>query len=230
MGKDHLKRYATPKTWNIKKKGIVFITRPKPGAHPISLSMPLSVVLKNLVKCANTTKEVKKLLHNNEILVDGKRVKEHRIPVGLMDVISLMPTKQNFRIVFDAKGKLKVSETDGKESKLKISKITGKTPIKGGKMQINLADSRNIIVDKADYKVGDSLVIELPSQKIVEHLKFEKGAYVVLVAGKHIASRGVVEKIEKESIAYKSDNGSVRETLRKYALVIGKGKPAIKID
>ena len=230
MAKDHLKRYATPKTWDIKKKGIVFITRPKPGAHPMSISVPLSVVLKNMLKCAKTTNEVKKILHNNEVLVDGKRVKEHRVPVGLMDVVHLALTKQDFRIIFDEKGKLKAIGIDSKEGKLKISKITGKTPTKGGKLQINLADSRNIIVDKADYKVGDSLLIELPSQKIVDHFKLDKGAYVLLTAGKHASSRGVVEGTEKSSITYKSDYGSTRKTLKKYALVIGKGKPAFKIS
>ena len=60
MIKRHLKRYATPKTWNIKKKGIIFITRPNPGAHPRVLSMPINVVLRTMIQCVNTTKKRKK--------------------------------------------------------------------------------------------------------------------------------------------------------------------------
>ncbi|MBN2111525.1 30S ribosomal protein S4e [Candidatus Woesearchaeota archaeon] len=230
MGKDHLKRYAIPSTWDIKKKGLVFVTRPKPGSHSRPLSLPLGVVLKNLLKCVKTTNEAKKLLYNNEVLVDGRRVKDQRVPVGLMDVIHLKQTNQNFRIMLDTKGKLAVIEIDDKEAKLKISEIIGKTPIKGGKIQINLRDSRNIIAEKNDYKVGGSLMIEVPSQKIVDYFTLEKGAYVLLIAGKHISSRGVVESTEKDSITYNSEYGSTRKTLKKYAFAVGKGKPALKLN
>lgn len=228
MVKNHLKRLATPKTWNINKKLTRFITRPKPGAHPLSLSQPISIFLKD-AKLVRTTKEAKKLLYNHVVLVDGRRVKDSRFPVGIMDVVSIPSTKQNYRIVFNPKGKLDAIEIDAKENNVKISKITGKSMIKGGKTQLNLSDSRNIIVEKDNYKVGDCLLIEVPSQKIKEHLKLEKGSFVILTSGKHIASRGNIEESEKDSITYKSEHGNVRKTMKEYALVVGKEKPIIKI-
>lgn len=230
MPKDHLKRYSTPTTWKIKRKGLTFITRPNPGAHPMEFSMPMSSVLKGMLKCAKTTKETKKLLYNNEVLVDGRRVKDHTFPVGLMDVIHLVPTKQHFRIIFDKKGRLTAIEIDKKEAVLKLCRIKGTTLLKGGKIQVNLFDSRNIIVEKGGYKTGDSLLIELPSQKIMENFSLDKGAFVLLLSGKHIADTGVVESIEKGSIVYKNEKGESLTTLKKYAFVVGKGNAAIKIN
>lgn len=229
MVKSHLKRFTTPTTWKIKRKGVTFIARPNPGAHPRSLSIPLSVLMKNILGCAKTTREVKKLLKSNEILVDGRRVEDHHFPVGLMDVVSLKPLNEHYRIVFDEKGRLDAIKIDAKEAKLKISRIIKKTLLKGGKMQLNLSDSRNIIVDKGDYKLGDSLVIEIPPQKIANQFRLEKGASILLIAGKHIAEAGVVEKAGAYVIIYKNEKGEIKTTSRKYAFVTGKEKSALKI-
>ena len=193
------------------------------------MSIPLSVVMKNMLKCAKTTREVKKLLKSNEILVDGRRVEEHCFPVGLMDVVSLKPSNEHYRVVFDEKGRLAALKIDAKEAKLKISRVRKKTLLKGGKMQLNLSDSRNITIDKGDYKLGDSVVIEIPSQKIVNQFRLEKGASILLIAGKHIADSGIVEKAGAYVIIYKNEKGETKTTSRKYAFVTGKEKPALKI-
>ncbi len=229
MAKKHLKRCATPITWNIKRKGSTFVTRPNPGPHPIKMCMPINMILTGIIKCARTTKEVRKLLYLNEVLVDGRRVKETCFPVGILDVIQLKASKQNYRIVLNKKGKLSTIEIDENNAKQKISQVTKKTVIKGGKVQLNLSDSRNIIVEKDDYKTGDSVLIELPSQKITGHFKLEKGAFVVLTSGKHIAETGIVEKIGNYAVVYKDEKGNAKTTRRKFALVLGKDKPAIKI-
>ena len=229
MVKRHLKRLATPKTWKIQKKGLTFITRPNPGAHSQRLSIPINVVLKNMIKCAKTTREAKKLLLSSEVMVDGNRVKDHRFPVGLMDVVHLKPTKENYRIIFNEKGNLEAVSTDEKDAKSKLCQVKGKTLLKGGKMQLNLSDSRNIIVAKDEYNVGDSLLVEVPSQKIAGTFKLEKGAAILLVAGKHIADVGTVEKAGSYAIIYKTEKGETKTTSRKYAFVVGKEKPALKI-
>ena len=56
-----------------------------------------------------------------------------------------------------------------KESSLKLCKIKGKNLMKG-KINLNLHDGRNIITDNKEIKVGDSVLIELPAQKINQHL------------------------------------------------------------
>ena len=146
-----------------------------------------------------------------------------------MDVVSFPSTKEAYRIIFNKQGKLSSIKIDGKEASQKICKIVGKTPIKGGKIQLNLFDSRNIIIDKNDYSVGDSLLIEVPSQKIISHFKLEKGASIILTAGKHISMEGKIENSDGEKIIFKNKDNESTTTSKKYAFVVGKEKAAIKV-
>lgn len=222
----HLKRFYMPKTWKVKRKGIKYIVKPSSGPHSLKMSIPISVIFRDLLKYAVNLREVKNILSSHNVLIDGIRRKDHRFPVGIFDVIKIDKTKEAFRVVFDRKkiGLLKIGEN---ESGLKPCKITGKKKI-GKKMQLNLYDGKNILVDKCDYKVGDTLVIESPKNTIKSHLKLEKGNQVYLTGGKHIGEYGSVEAISGDKIKYKS-SGEVFETLKKYAFVIGTDKPVVSI-
>ena len=145
--KNHKKRQQVQRSWIIVRKVTTFITRLRPGAHTAQLGMPLSVVLKSMAHVANTTKEVKKAIHNNTILVDQKKVSDHRRAVGLMDTISIPDEKKTFRMTLDNKGFIRLVKIDEKESKIKVSRIIGKTILGNSKTQLNLSDSRNILVE-----------------------------------------------------------------------------------
>lgn len=228
MVKNHLKRHAVPKTWPIKRKLTTFITRPEPGAHPLNLGMPLNVVLIHLLKLANTTKETKLMVNTQDVIVDGRKVKSNKMMVGLMDVLNLPKIGKAFRIMLDNKGKIALHEIDTAEQNIKPCKITGKSLVKG-KTQLNLADGKNILVDKDDYKTGDTIMVELPSNNIKEHVKFDKGAMIYMTGGKHVGDIGIVEEIRRRRIIFKSKSGGVYQTLKRYAYVIGKDKPLIKM-
>ena len=225
--KSHLKRPAIPKSWPVKRRNIVFITRPSPGPHPFNLSIPLKILIRDVLGFAKNSKEVKKILHNNEILVDCIRRKELKFPVGIMDVVDIKKIEQQFRIMLD-KGKIGLISIDKKESTIKPCKIIGKTKVKG-KTQLNLYDGKNILVDKDDYKNGDTVVISLPKQEIKEHIKLQKGCYIYLIGGKHNADIGKIEDIISNKITYKRESGEIIETLKKYVFVIGKDKPIISL-
>ncbi len=229
MVKNHLKSITMPRTWQIERKKTVFVTRPNPGAHPMRHSMSLNIIMKELIKCAKTTKEVKAILHDKEVLVDGKKRNDEKYSTGLMDVISLPETKQNYRIIINKRGKLKALEIPKEESNIKLSKIENKSVLPKGKMQLNLSDGRNMIIDKKEYKTGDTLAISLPDQEIKEHLKLEVGMMALLIGGKHIGYIGKVEEIKSDVITIKIGDNSY-ETLKEYAFVVGKDKPIITLE
>lgn len=229
MGKRHLKRISAPKTWKIKRKGITFTTRPHPGTHKLEEGLSLNVILRDLIKIGNSAKQIKGIMDKKEVLVDGKRRKELKFMVGLMDVITIPEIKQNHRIVYTNKGKITIKEIDAKEAKLKVCKIVNKTTIKQGKSQITLSDGRNKIVDNKEYKIGDSLLITVPEQEIKQHFKLEQGAYILLTGGSSIGKTGVLTSVEGNKIKFKKDKEEV-ETLKKYAFIVGKDKAAITIE
>lgn len=230
MSKRHLKRLNMPKSWMIRRKGVKFITRPHPGSSPLELSMPLGLVLTELINYAKTTGEVKKILNTKEILVDGKRRKNNKFSIGLMDVVSCPIMNENYRLLLNKKGKIHVVKIDDNEAKIKPVKIIGKRTIGNGKIQINLSDGKNILQEKdPGYKVNDSLILSLPENSIKDHLKLEKDSAIYLAGGKHIGSTGIVEDVKGDKIVFRTNEGEVYETSKKYAFVVGKEKPSISI-
>jgi small subunit ribosomal protein S4e len=228
MVKNHLKTIAAPKTWPVKRKERIFIMRPEPGPHGIKEGITMNLLMTQLLKLTTKRKETTYLLNNKEVLVDGKRRKNAAFPVGLFDVISIKDINKNYRIIIDNRGRINAVETDDKMAGIKPCKIKGKNKV-GKKIQLNLFDGKNILVEKGDYKVGDTIVLALANNEVKEHFKLEKGNLIFMTGGRHIGEIGKVEDIMENKIIYKIKSDEVHQTLKRYAFVIGKDEPVIKI-
>ncbi len=199
MSSHHLKRLAMPRSWPLPRKTSVWVTRPTPGAHSLEHSMPVSLVIRDVLGLAKTSREVRFILHNELAKIDGRVVKDTRRGVGLMDVLSL--GDEHYRCILDHNGRLRYRTISADEAGWKICRIEGKTTIKGGQTQLNLHDGRNLIVDDpSQYNTGDSLKLGLPEQSIVEHIRFGEGTRCYLIGGGHVGSTAdVKEYIVKRS-------------------------------
>lgn len=228
MGQDHLKRLAAPKTWDTERKGPKFITKPVSGPHNLVLGMPLITLIKEILNFANTAREIKKILNTSSVKIDGKIRRNFRFPVGLFDTIEFANTNEYFRVILNRKGKIDLIKINKAEVAIKPCKVIGKTTVRK-KLQLNLYDGKNILVDNDPYKVGDTVFISLPEQKINKHLKLDKKATIFLTGGKHIGEIGNVEDIIENKIIYKDQNGNLIETSKNHAFVIGDGKPLITL-
>ena len=229
MGKQHLKRLNAPRSWPISRKRTKWVTRQNPGTHKLDESVPINILLKDMLKYAKTTRDAKRILNNKEILIDGIPRSDIKFPVGIFDIIKIPKTKEYFLMLLNKKGKLYLNKIDEKRSESKCLKIVRKTILKKGKLQINFYNGNNMLSDKNEYKVGDSLVLNLKDRKIVKHLKLEKGATVYLTRGKHIGSSGTLEKVLKSSknsgnnlVEIKIGDKNIK-TLKDYIFVIDEG-------
>src|SRR3989338_7765822 len=101
---EHLKSYFAPKSWRVKRKYVKFISKPNPGPHKIEISMPLNVIIRDILGYAKNLREVKFILENNDVKVDGIRRRDPKFPVGLFDVLSFNGIGEYFRIILDSKG------------------------------------------------------------------------------------------------------------------------------
>lgn len=92
--------------WNL---GFLLIKAPKPsaGPHKTRESIPLSLIVRNKLRLALNTRETKMVINAKEgnIAIDGKVRKNLKYPVGVMDVISLVKSGQNYRCLYDVKGR-----------------------------------------------------------------------------------------------------------------------------
>ena len=225
--KNHLKRIATPSTWELNRKENIFTVRPNSGAHGFEVGLPLGVIIRDMLDLALTMNEAKKLLNNNTILVDGKRRKDHRFIVGLFDVLSFSELKKYYRMTLNKKGKIVAIEISEKESTIKPCKIVGKTILQKGRIQYNLHDGKNIISDKS-AKVGDSFILTLPNLEINQVLPLKTGLTVFLMKGKNKGSVGLLKEIKDKEVVYVTDGKEI-ETTKKYLFVIGDKEISVQV-
>uniref|UniRef100_A0A671DGY7 RNA-binding S4 domain-containing protein n=1 Tax=Rhinolophus ferrumequinum TaxID=59479 RepID=A0A671DGY7_RHIFE len=127
--KKHLKRVAAPKHWMLDKLTGVFgfvvviftvlqAPRPSTGPHKLRECLPLIIFLRNRLKYALTGDEVKKICMQRFIKIDGKVRTDVTYPAGFMDVISIDKTGENFRLIYDTKGRFAVHRITPEEAKV----------------------------------------------------------------------------------------------------------------
>ena len=228
MVKKHLKALAAPVTWPVKRKGVKFILRPSPGKK-FEFAMPLALVFKTLLKYCKTMKEVKSILQDKDVLVGGTRTKEPKFLLGLLDVLSLPVSGEYYRMLISKSRKLYLAPIKKEESAFKVSKIVGKTTLKGKLVQLNMDDGRNLLVKEDKYKVQDSLLLELPGQKIKSHYPMEHGAHVYIISGSHVGEQGKVQSVNKGLVKIKSKDSEF-ETPKESIIVVGKDKIEMTLE
>jgi len=219
MVKNHLKRLTIPTTWKgIMKKKTTFIIKPAPGPHSREYSLPINIIIKQL-GYANTSKEVRHILNTTPVLVDGRRIRDPKFPVGFMDVLSFESIKSHYRVVLDKKGKLDISKIS-RNTNQKVIQVRDITMLRKSNRQLNLSDGRNILTDNSKIKTGDSIVIEVPSQKILTVLPMESKAHIWLIGGKHRGDQGQVHSIDGTALNYENKDKKQIRTLKKFAYVV----------
>ena len=213
-----------------------WVVRPSPGPHKKFESIPLLIVIRDFLNLTDEGRDARKIIKANEVLVDGKPRKDHKYPVGLFDAIEIPKIGKRYRVVPTSSG-LDLIEIPKKEASLKFVRINDKTMVKEGKLQLNLHDGKNLIIEKkgSEYKTGDSLLIELPSQKIVDHLKMDKGMLALIVGGENMGKTVTVNEViitkSREANKVICEKGKEQfETIKDYVFVVGKTKPLIKIE
>ncbi len=226
--KNHLKLIAAPKTWFVPRKTKVFTLRPSPGAHSLGFGMSLGLLLRDELKLASTMGEARKIANSKEVLVDGVARTDHRFIVGLFDVLSVPKLKKQYRMLLDKKGRLRLAEISAKESSVKLAKVVGKTALKGGKIQFNLHDGRNI-VSESKAQVGDTFLVHVPEVKVAKIFPAKQGAKVFLIKGKHAGDVGVLKEIKGAEATYTVDGADV-DTAKEYLFVVGDKDAEISLE
>jgi len=229
--KKHVKRMAAPNSWAIPRKTSHWVTKPRPGPHGTQESMPLLAVVRDMLKLCDNSREARFIIGGRGIAVDGRVVTDYKFPVGLMDVITVVKTKLSYRMLVDYKAKLQLVAIEDIEKGWKLARIDDKSVQRKGKVQLNLHDGRCIVLPKDQYKTGDVLKLEVPSQKIMKAFKLEKGSMAMLIGGAHPGAVRVIEtyQIRRGSapnlVTFKEGGSTVKENV----FVVGDKVPEIKL-
>jgi small subunit ribosomal protein S4e len=192
--------------------------------------MPLVVVLRDLLHLADRSKEIKQIMQEGKVLVDGRVRKDHRFIVGMFDTISIPTINANYRVMIGDNGKFLLVPI--KDASTKLCKIVNKTTVRDGKTQLNLHDGTTLLASN-DYKTKDSILIKVPERKIDQHLNYGIGSLVLVADGKHAGTIGKVKEIKV--VRSSSPNtviitaaGVDFKTIEPYVFVIGKDAAVIE--
>lgn len=230
MGR-HQKRISVPKSWRISKKANKWITCTRPGPHHNEQSIPLAIVLRDMLGLVDNRAEAKRVLSEGNILVDGIVRKDLRFPVGMFDVITIPLNNTSYRVLLDRKGRLILHKLEDVHAN-KLCRINNKTTVKGGAVQLNLSDGTNLIGSN-DYGTKDSIILSIPDKKVVKHLEYKVGNLAMIVGGKHTGEIGTIKEINTVRSS-KHNTVSISgeydfETIEDYVVVIGENRPEIKL-
>ncbi len=232
---DHLKRLNAPDSWHIAKKTTKFITKTAPGPHNAN-AMPIAVWLRDHMGLARNLKEVKQILNQNDVIVNGRPCRDPKMGIGIFDIISLPKINKFYRILRDKNGRHVSIEIDADAAKTRLCKVKNKTIITGGKVQLNMRDGANLLADNT-IKSGDSIVLSLEPEtrfKIVDHFPFAVGNMAMVIGGRHSGKVARIIDIVKMSgsvpnkIILDDESTKTRfDTISPYIYMVGRQTPAI---
>jgi small subunit ribosomal protein S4e len=232
-GSKKLKRQMAPLFWGINRKNKRFAITVKPGSHSKNSSIPTALLLRDVLKVVTTLREAKSVIYNGKVNVDGVIRKSLHHSIGLMDVIELQGISDIYRLVPTHGHILQPIKIDSSEKSKKIVKVTSKTTTKGKKTQLGFHDGRTIIADN-NVNVGDSCLIQIPEQKILDVIKLEKDSLVIVTRGANTGQIGHLNNINEATFTLpKRINLTVDkkkfEMPSDLVIAIGKEKPVIQV-
>lgn len=242
-GRRHLKALAAPRFWPILRKEYKWTVKPSPGPHPIERSIPLLIIVRDILKYAKTSREARKLIAEGHFKVDGRVRKNYKYPVGLMDVIEVVDTGEVFRMIPVPVKVMQLIPISREEASFKLCRIENKTTVKGGHIQLNLHDGRNHIIRVADptnpvediYDTLGTVKISIPKQGILDYVPLKEGSIAIIAGGRNVGRVGRIISIKRgirrfRSIVTLEDrHGNRFQTSLDYVFPIGVDKPLITL-
>ena len=239
-----LKRKPAPRFWPIHRKEAVWTVRPSSGPHSLEKCLPLSIVLRDILKVAETRKEAKKIITQGKVYVDGQVRLKDDFPVGLMDVISMPDLNKFYRVLPSHKG-LFLNPISKEEASFKLFRIEDRTIAKNGSSQIALHDGTNMLVKAEDpdkpevvYETFATLKLGLPEKQVLDQLKTKTGNIAIITGGKNIGKQGKIVEIEKTVakkrrnalVVVEDEKGGRYQTILDFVFSIGGAKSLISLS
>lgn len=224
-----MKRVAAPSSWMLDKLTGVFAPRPTAGPHKLRECLPLICLLRNRLKYALNYREAKAIMVQRQVKVDNKIKTDHCYPAGFMDIVTLEATKENFRLLYDTKGRFAIHKISDEEAKYKLLRVNKVVKGAKGVNHVVTHDGRTVRYPDPDVKVNDTVKFDLETGKMDDFIKFEHGNVCMLTGGNNVGRVGVLQHREKhagsfEIVHLKDSEGHSFATRLNNVMVIGKGE------
>ena len=216
-GTNHLNRLAAGKYPQVSRKFSKYIAVQNPGRHTAAMSLPIGVLLRDKLGTARTMFEVRKILKDGLVLVNGRKVRDAHYPVGFGDVVSIGEDKTRYVIGISRNGTVSIGE-----GSRQVFKVVGKYLARGKTQMIRLHDGTNMRFPE-EVNVNDSVDLSDGKAKVI---KLKEGAGCIVINGVHSSGEGTVKEIRKGNaqrdalVQINTKDGKVIETLLDNIMVI----------
>ena len=222
-----------PASWPVKKKNIKFIAKPNPGSHKIAYVTPVVILLRDILNYAGTAKEVKQIVHNEEILINGNRVNDIKTACGLFDIFEIKKTDEKYMVLLNTVGRLNLIPV---KDNLIFLKVSGKRILGKEKYQLNFMNGFNIVCDKKIFqtvRVNDTIIYDFNKKKISSILNLKEGNFVYIFDGKFQGKFAQIKSFinyngVSKDIAVLDIDGNEASTAKQYCYVVGTKKTDLK--
>jgi len=209
--KKHLKRINAPRHWLLSKLGGTWAPRPSTGPHKMRECLPISLCLRNRLKYALTRREIMMIVMRRLVEVDGKVRTDINYPSGFQDVVRIAKTSEQFRLLYDVKGKYVLHRITDEEAGYKLLRVLKYSKAKKGTIGHNSTqtgqlgvipyivthDGRTIKYPSPDIKQHDVVKFDIKTNKITGHLKFDVGALAMITRGANLGRVGTIVNKER---------------------------------
>jgi len=230
--KKHLKRLRAPKHWMLSKLDGIYATRPRAGPHKLRECIPMSIFLRHKLRYALIEKEVIKIINARHIYVNGKVITDRKYPIGLMDVVSIPRTGENFRMILDNKGRFLAHPIEEKDKEWTVVRIVKKFKARLNRVNCVAHNSWTFAYPHPDMNVNDSVKVIIGDKQNPEKhevIKFRVGAEALCTGGRNKGRIGIIShrtKIpaQQDIVRMTDSTGSVFSTQLRNLFVIGDGK------
>ena len=229
--KKHLKRLNAPKHWMLSKMEGIWAPRPSQGPHKLRECIPLILVLRNRLRYALTGKEAKMICMEKAVKVDGKVRTDHNFPAGFMDVIEMPKAGDQFRVIYDTKGRFVLHRISDEEKKFKLCRVRQQALTNKKIPYIVTHDGRTIRYPDPLIKVCDTVKVDIETGKIISFIKFEVGKMCMITKGRNGGRVGTIIHVEKhpgafDIVSIRDAKGQTFSTRLENVFVIGSGDTA----
>ena len=181
----HQRRSEIIRGLPLPRKGTKYIAR---AINYSSRSVSVAVALRDMLKLASTMREVKHMVHNKMLMLNGRPVFDAHQPIL---PLSIFHADKSYKLTILPTGRFSFEET---KDTTRSATIIGKVAIGPKKFQYGLYDGATIAAPEG-MRVGDTVIIDFKN-KITKHIPLEKGRKAFVISGSNVGKHGSIAHVE----------------------------------
>jgi small subunit ribosomal protein S4e len=189
----HQNRNQVNKRLPLPRKGTKYVAR---ALSHHTMAVPLVIAVRDMLKLAQTSREVNHLMKQDLLKINGKTPKNIRESIKLF---GLLQADKTYQLSLLPTHKFTFVET--KETTRPV-KVVNKIARQNNKIQVNGHDGSNLLLDTkaaSSIKTNDTLLLSLDN-KLSKHIPLDKAKTGFVFAGKYAGQEGKIKTVEGKKV------------------------------